>query len=223
MFDYIETGRFSQASWITDEELNSRNASPALVKRRKESSVIKLSDASRWGLNLKTDILYQNYSNILNHPSVNYNGNIPEELTLISTASDVRTKLFNLFHEQRFGFVSVDRKGAHPINYGSTFRSALSIKECEKINWSNNRLNLWYLKCRLYNVESTERNHIRFFSNIGRERPFVILLIDRPFRYKADSKYLVNLTISEPNRGGGAEGGERSTVYAVLIISATYL
>ena len=224
--DYIETGRFSQSSWVTDGELNIQNTSPALVKRRKESPMVKISDASKWGLNSKSEITFQSYCAILNHADVNYTGIIPE-LTLISTLSNAGSKLFNLFPEQRFGFVSVDRRGAYPINFGSTFRTACSIKECERIHWPNNRLNLFYLKCRLFNIESTERNQIRFFSNIGRERPFVILLVDHHFRFRTDSKYLVNLTVTEPQSGRGrainAVCGTDNLHYISMIQSITQL
>ena len=100
-----------------------------------------------------------------------------------------------------FGFLSVDKKGSRPVNYGSTFRAAVNIKEVGKIRWPNNKLDLWFFKA--LNIESTERNSVRFFSNISKTRPYCIFLIDNPLRYKSDLNHLINLTPSDPFSGRG--------------------
>ena len=174
--DYISTGRYSQISWISGENPESRSVSPTVLnqspKRRRESPMTKWSDATRFGLDSRTKIIQQQFNPILNHPDVNYRGHLPH-ITLIATSSVAGASLFNLLsNNQMFGFLSVDKKGSRPVNYGSTFRAAVNIKEVGKIRWPNNKLDLWFVKASVLNIESTERNSVRFFSNISKTRPY---------------------------------------------------
>ena len=85
------------------------------------------SEATIWGLNSKTKIIQQLFTPILNHPTINYRGYLPQ-ITLIGTSSVAGASLFNLLSDnQMFGFLSVDQKGSRPVNYGSTSRSAVNI------------------------------------------------------------------------------------------------
>ena len=101
---------------------------------------------------MKTKILNQNFKPVLNHPSVTYEGHIPE-VNLTSPCSKAAASLFNLFEDQMFGLISVDPKGAHPVNFGSTFRAAINIKEIGKLAWTSASLNLWFVKCKVLNFE----------------------------------------------------------------------
>ena len=193
LIDCVSTcGRYSNISWISDSS-NGKNGSPSGSNQSPSNAI---------GLQKKTKILNQNFKPVLNHPSVSYAGHIPE-VNLISTCSKAAASLFNLFEDQMFGLISVDQKGAHPVNFGSTHRGAINIKEIGKLAWPSASLNLWFVKAKVLNFESTERNYIRFYSNISSSRPYCIFLLNQPFRYKSNVNYLVNLVPSDPKSGRG--------------------
>ena len=160
LIDCVSTcGRYSNISWISDSS-NGKNGSPSgsnqspsnAIQRKREFPVTKWSDATKFGLQKKTKILNQNFKPVLNHPSVSYAGHIPE-VNLISTCSKAAASLFNLFEDQMFGLISVDQKGAHPVNFGSTHRGAINIKEIGKLAWPSASLNLWFVKAKVLNFD----------------------------------------------------------------------
>ena len=122
------------------------------IQLKEKENFLSPSDATKFGLQKKTKVLNQNFKPVLNHPSVSYEGHIPE-VNLISTCSKAAASLFNLFEDQMFGLISVDQKGAHPVNFGSTHRGAINIKEIGKLAWPSASLNLWFVKAKVLNFD----------------------------------------------------------------------
>ena len=127
-------------------------------------------------------------------------------ISWISDGSDCKNGSPSGTNQSRSPSNSVQRKRESPVTKwcdATKFGLNMKTKILNQIAWPNASLNLWFVKARVLNFESTERNFIRFLSNISLSRPYCIFLLNQPFRYKSNVNYLINLTPSDPKSGKG--------------------
>ena len=131
------------------------------------------------------------FENLQSTCSIGYQGTVPK-LTKLMLNSEILEEHFDLFPNQIISLLIIDRSGAYPHRYGSSFRLVVNIKAVTRVK-SFTPYELFAIVVKTHNFESLEKNITRMFVKFPSNENYSIVLSDKPLKFSNHMSYILNL------------------------------